>query len=382
MHTTAPPPHHRASRTLALRLLFAALLLAGLGIGGWLAWFFVHSSTGGAQLLSQARRRIAQGDARLRSTPHSVTPAGSSSQPSCTPATGAVGELIVPSLGLVAPVVQGDGDAQLADAVGHVPQSSWPGGDGATVLDGHDVTWFSHLGQLSEGDQIEYESGCEALTYDVQTSSVVSTGTTVADTAGGLDLVTCWPLDALWFTGQRLLVTATLVGGAQVAPPVEVTRTPPVPSLAIPASLRDVDGLSANPTPLGTLTFAGSPSSAYEESPGPLEAAAAAQAVYFAAVRAAGAASASDWSVVAPGLPMSVAGAFDGATVSYEASLDTTLDVTGWRLSGATLRTEVDLAPGEGGGTAAGGTWNLTVTEGLVGGKLAVTGWQMSEAAS
>ena len=57
---------------------------------------------------------------------------------------------------------------------------------------------------------------------------------------------------------------------------------------------------AANPTPLGTLDVKGNPAATFGESPGPLFDAAAAQDLYFAAVRAAKAGNAAAWSVIAP----------------------------------------------------------------------------------
>ncbi len=37
-------------------------------------------------------------------------------------------------------------------AVGHDPQSVWPGVDGAAVFLAHDVSYFVHLNELKAGD--------------------------------------------------------------------------------------------------------------------------------------------------------------------------------------------------------------------------------------
>jgi sortase A len=353
---------HRGWLT-GLQAVFVLFLCAGLAVGGWLGWFYLHSKTGGDQLLAQARRRITAGS-------HSA-----STTATCTPVSGAIGELVIPGLSLVAPVVQGDSDTQLADAVGHVPASAWPGGDGASVFAAHDVTWFHGLGQLKTGAAIEYVSACTAFTYQVQSTQVVTEGTPVANTPGTLALVTCWPLDALWYTGQRLLVVATEVGGSTTAPAVSVASTPPVPAPAVPAALTSVDSLATNPAPLGALSVSGSPATTYSESPGPLADAAVAQTVYFAGLRAARAADVSEWVTIAPGVPQSAVAPLAGARVTdYAQPLDTSLEVEGDNLAGSTLTTVIDIT-----GTDA-GEWGLTVTEGLVGGKLAITGWTMKPA--
>jgi sortase (surface protein transpeptidase) len=48
--------------------------------------------------------------------------------------------LTIPALTLAAPVEEGTDDAELDVAVGHDPQSVWPGANGASVLLAHDVS--------------------------------------------------------------------------------------------------------------------------------------------------------------------------------------------------------------------------------------------------
>jgi hypothetical protein len=253
--------------------------------------------------------------------------------------------------------------------------SVWPGGAGAAVLVGHDVTWFHDLGHLRPGQRIEYISGCRSLTYAVQSSQVVTRGAPVANTPGSLALVTCWPLDALWFTGQRLLVLAHAVGGSVAAPAVSVASTPPVPTVAVPPALAGVDSLAANPTPLGTLTVIGKPATRFDESPGPLADAAAAQDLYFAAVRAAETGDIAEWSVIAPSVPISAASPFNAASITgFPGSLTTELDVDGNEITGAVLGVELTLSGQDP------GTYKLSVTEAVVDGRLGVIGWRMASA--
>lgn len=348
----------------ALTALCVLCVLGALVLGGWLAWFYVHSAVDGAALLQQAQSRIDAGVhpskvARLRTV-------------SCRPPSGAIGELVIPSIGLVAPVVQGVTDAQLSDAVGHVPTSVWPGGAGATVLDGHDVTWFHEIDKLRPGAEIEYLSGCMSFTYRVTGAGVVTKGSPVENRTGHLALVTCWPLDALWYTGQRFLVSASIVGGAKNVPAVTLPAAPQVPHLSVPPTLASVDTLAQNPTPLGALSETGNPSTTFVESPGPLDDASAAQNVFFAALRAAQAGNASQWAAMAPGVLLTAASVLSASkVVGFGNSLSTSLSVTGNRMTGASLSEEVVLS-----GPHA-GEWTISATESVQGGTLWVTGWDV-----
>lgn len=358
--SAVPRAGGRSAAGRGLRVGGLLCLVLGVVPMALLAWFYVHNSTGADALLSQAEQRI------------DATGAGVG----CTPSQGAVGELVIPSISVVAPVVEGDGQAQLADAVGHVPASVWPGGAGTPVFVAHDVTWFHGLGDLRRGADVEYVNHCRAEVYRIVSARVVTQGTPVVNRPGSLALVTCWPLDALWFTSKRLLVMAEAAGGSARVPAVSVTAAQPVPSLAVPAALTGEDTLAANPAPLGTLNVSDAPSAQYMASPGPLTDVVAAQALYFAGLRAAGAADPGEWSVLAPAVPVRDAAPLEGATVAgYTRPLATTLDVRGDRLVGAVLTAAFDVAQG-----ATAGPWSVRVTEGLVGGKLAITGWAMAGA--
>ena len=142
--------------------------------------------------------------------------------------------LEIPVLGLTAPVLQGTGDAVLAEAVGHVPASVWPGQAGTSVLSAHDVTWFSGIGQLRPGDEMRYVMPCRTLTYRVTSHRVVAAGSPVYNTATArIVLDTRYPLDALFLTGSRYLVYADLI---ETSPTSPVSAPPASPSpLIVPA---------------------------------------------------------------------------------------------------------------------------------------------------
>ncbi len=127
-------------------------------------------------------------------------------------ASGPQGLLKVAELDVVAPVEQGSGDAVLAVAVGHDPSSVWPGTNGTAVLLSHDVTYFVNIGHLKRNDIVSYVTPCATYTYKVTASKVVVAGTTIYNSAGStIDLVTCYPSNALFYTSQRLVVSLGLV---------------------------------------------------------------------------------------------------------------------------------------------------------------------------
>jgi sortase A len=267
------------------------------------------------------------------------------------------GILSIPSLNLKAPVEEGTDDAELAVAVGHDPDSVWPGVDGAAVFLAHDVSYFVHLGQLRPGALITYQTACNTVRFVVSGQQVVAAGSAVATTADpSLVLDTCYPPNALFFTPKRLLVRATEVAaattGTNLDPGRQLLRA--VHSgdyvTAAPAALQ-AQGLTLeqNEAPMGTMELVNA-SVAFAQSPGPLSLEAAALETYFGGLHAGAQRQAAWWAALAPGVAMP--SALDGASVTgHDAPLDVEIDSSGGQPTQVVLRTTVTLsggpAPGE-----------------------------------
>jgi sortase A len=341
----------------ALRVIGAIVSVASICAAvalGMHIWLFLHnSSTRGAALVHTERQAIAAA-------------AGDGSGCQAKQPDGPRGLLEAPSLGLVAPVLDGTGDDVLAVAVGHVPASVWPGQPGTSVLSAHDVTWFSGLTRLRTGDQLRYVTPCTTYSFQVTSHAVVNAGSPVYNTAAGrLVLDTCYPLDALYFTPTRYLVYAVLTGSAATQPAVAAPANWPVPDVPVPAELAN-QGLSLNQNyaPLGTLSITGDAEPAWQQSSAPMQLEAAGLTEYFGLLRSAAQDQAGWWRDLAPQAPMPTA--LTGATITgYSTRLRITLDVTGSRPQGVTLTAVVTLSNGA--------TRTLTVGETVTGGKLLAT---------
>jgi len=349
---------HRIPTWALVAASVALLGLAGVTVVH-IEGFYARSHRVGSALITSEKRAIARADhyrqppaKAASSTP--TTTAAPQPRPtvvSCKAPSGtrAVGLLEIPRIGLTAPIVQGDSEAHLAVAVGHDPGSDWPGGGGTVVLDGHDVTWFHHLPELRSGSTIKVVEPCATWTYRVTGAKVVVAGTPVKQRPGLLVLVTCYPLDALFFTDHRYVLTATQVAGParstgeSHAEPVSF----PVPAAGVPAPWSASDSLADNPTPLGTLHVTETPSRQWSESPAPLNAAANAQQAFFAALRQA-LLSTITWRGQHPGVKVTEAvTVLSGQAVTgHSADMGTELDVTGTRVTGATITDYVTLSDG------------------------------------
>jgi sortase A len=286
------------------------------------------------------------------------------------------GILTIPSLGLHAPVEEGTDDAELNVAVGHDPQSVWPGVDGAAVFLAHDVSYFVHLDALKPGDAITYATACNTVTFRVDGQQVVPAGSPVADSTGpSLVLDTCWPPNALFFTPDRLLIRATEVGavtkgknlnaGAAFIETVASTDY----STSAPAALQ-AQGLTLeqNEAPMGIMHLVGA-SVAFAQSPGPLSLEAAALETYFGGLHAGAQRQAAWWHSLAPSVSMPPQ--LDGATVSaHDAPLDIEVDSAAGFPTRVVLTTAVTLSGG-----AAPGQHPMTVVLPVHKGVVTIGSW-------
>jgi len=328
-----PVPRRRSRRRgralIALGSALAALALAGIF---YPLWWQAREHRGAAHLLDQA----------LALRPSTDPPSGDPAQAAVTSyclgpakgAAGAVGVLDIPALHVVAPVVNGVSESDIAIAVGHDPSSPWPGSPGESLLLAHDVSFFSRLSSLEPGDEILFAKGCTLSRYRVVSSKVIKPGTLMPTPPGGagLGLVTCWPTNALFWTPDRYSVQSVLVSSGPITKHLpSPAGLPPVPKVDIAQALAaEGVGLQQNEVPLGTLAVDGSPAASFAEGPGPLADEQAVLHVYFAARKAALARSSAWWSgLAAKGVPLPAAWANRGP-------LSVHLDVVGVRLVGAT----------------------------------------------
>jgi sortase A len=362
-------------------VLGAALIWGSLGFVGYAAGWTVHKHRANSQLVEQIK------------TPTSSAAKSTAPAPPCVQAAPQVGQLAgvlsIPSLGLQAPVEEGTDDAELNVAAGHAPASVWPGAVGSSVLLAHDVSYFVHLGSLKAGDLITYRNQCSTVSFRVTGQQIVTSGAPVYNsTTPTLVLDTCWPTNALFYTSQRLLVTAAEVPNAPVpvktqtsgksgasttaplAPPAAdtVTYTTPAPPDLVAQGLT----LTQNEAPMGTLTLTGDTTPTFEESPGPLSLSGAALEAYFGGLHAASQNRPDWWSSVAPGVAMPVP--LTGAAITgHDSALDVGINSVGGAPATVTLTTQITISGG-----SAPGVYNQTVTLGVAGTVVTIQAWGLT----
>ncbi len=258
---------------------FTLILIAAVGVG-YPLWWNHRSSSGATKLINQYRSQRAVGS-------------GSSAKTRETCAVkGGPGVLSIPSIGLVAPVQQGVDNAVLDVSIGHNPGTPWPGPKSAALFAAHDVSFFSRLSELKLGDLVSYSVSCGTYVFKVSQRQIADTGARITvPKVGALVLDTCWPTNALWFTSQRLIVTAeyskTVATSAAptVAPPTGNAIAPVVLNTNLPGALSAANlSLVNNSQLMGTMSFAGTPSSQFIQSNAPMQLEAAALTGWFAAI--------------------------------------------------------------------------------------------------
>ncbi|MHB1342557.1 MAG: class D sortase [Coriobacteriia bacterium] len=131
------------------------------------------------------------------------------------PALGeTIGSLSIPVLKQTFPIIEGTGDDELKQGVGHFAQSVLPGVKDNCVLSGHRDTVFTGLGKLKVGDQLVTQTQAGTFTYQISRIRIVDkddkTVIVPADHAV-LTVTTCYPFNYVGSAPDRYILVADLV---------------------------------------------------------------------------------------------------------------------------------------------------------------------------
>ena len=122
-----------------------------------------------------------------------------------------IGRLEIPRLGVSVIVMEGDDDATLARAVGHVPGTALPWEKGNLVLAGHRDTFFRPLKDIRQGDQVRMTTTRGAFDYRVIRTEIVEPDDLSVLEPGAvpsLTLVTCYPFAYVGPAPKRFIIHA------------------------------------------------------------------------------------------------------------------------------------------------------------------------------
>jgi LPXTG-site transpeptidase (sortase) family protein len=128
--------------------------------------------------------------------------------------TDALIRLTIPHINLDAVVVEGASRKSLKLGPGHMQNSAVPGSSGNAVIVAHRDTFFRHLDDLKEGDEIDLQRRGEVFRFAVTGRRVVEPTDLSAlqsSTSAELTLITCYPMHYVGPAPKRLVVVARLV---------------------------------------------------------------------------------------------------------------------------------------------------------------------------
>jgi sortase A len=128
---------------------------------------------------------------------------------------GIIGRLSVPRIGLTVMLAEGDSNAVLRRAVGHLSYSPLPGQLGNVVFAGHRDTFFRPLRNIRAGDLITIETIEGLYEYKVEWFRVMppdNVSVLAPSQSSELTLITCFPFDFVGSAPDRFVVRATEIG--------------------------------------------------------------------------------------------------------------------------------------------------------------------------
>lgn len=125
-----------------------------------------------------------------------------------------VGELIIPKLSAVLPIVEGTDAEELEKGVGHFRKSALPGETDNSVLSGHRDTVFRRTGELKIGDPLLVKTSAGLFTYTIEKTWIVDDDdrTVIVPHPGEklLTLTTCYPFNWIGSAPERYIIQARL----------------------------------------------------------------------------------------------------------------------------------------------------------------------------
>ncbi len=128
-----------------------------------------------------------------------------------------IGRIEVPRVGISTVILEGDDEATLADAVGHIPGTPMPGGDGNAGLAAHRDGLFRPLRRIRRGDVIRVRTRVGTFRYVVDSLGIVAPSDVAVlrpTDRPTLTLVTCYPFRYVGPAPFRFVVTASMASSS------------------------------------------------------------------------------------------------------------------------------------------------------------------------
>lgn len=129
------------------------------------------------------------------------------------------GEVVIDKVKINEPLYYGDSEEILRLGAGQYIGSMIPGDLGTTLIGGHNLPSFGKIYYLEPGDKVDIRTHYGDYTYQVTEVKVADYKDPTINTKLGdrskrsLILYTCYPLDAIGLTPERVFVSADYVSG-------------------------------------------------------------------------------------------------------------------------------------------------------------------------
>ncbi|MDO4624405.1 MAG: class D sortase [Enterococcus hirae] len=134
------------------------------------------------------------------------------------------GQVDVASVNLNVPLYYGDSDDILREGAGQYMGSVYPGEHGTTLIGGHNSSEFGKLSAVKITDKINISTSYGEYVYQVYETKILDKNAKlisqllVQKQQGKLILYTCYPVDSIGMTDQRLFILGDLIKGPMIQP--------------------------------------------------------------------------------------------------------------------------------------------------------------------
>lgn len=135
--------------------------------------------------------------------------------------------VVIPKINLDAIVVEGASRKKLSEGPGHMKETATPGEPGNAVITGHRDTFFRHIYELKNGDDILIRRAGQVFRYQVTGKKIVmpdDVGVLKQTEDPQLTLITCYPTYYIGPAPKRLVVFSKLVESGNENPKQSLAR--------------------------------------------------------------------------------------------------------------------------------------------------------------
>jgi sortase A len=191
----SPPSLQVRPQPVARRALSLLLLATGVAL-------LVYVGVQYGQMLTRQQQLKVQWQQQATSPAFREKPAG----------TGLT-RLKIPKISLDAMVAEGTSRKELLLGPGHLEKTAFPGESGNAVIAAHRDTFFRHISELDQGDEIVVERNGRTFRYEVTGKKVVkpeAVSVIAPSRDARLTLITCYPTYYIGHAPERLVVFSKL----------------------------------------------------------------------------------------------------------------------------------------------------------------------------